>query len=311
MRARAMRARVMRAIVLSGSVSLILSLWRASSCAAEVKEEGARLDDGQRLARIKVFVTDLEQPRSTYRQMDLRVVARIVPDALAYHVAKLYLGARQEGRNHEEAIEAARAGIGDWKRLKERAALFLTIENPDFKISDDERRIFTTTEKLPGRAIVLRGRGKQAIPLAFAEKPDNLRPASVRIKKFWKVRSRESIKRIGRQPRPRPNDPPGFVPVFSKPIRVALLEEGPARCELLFPAREMKTTAVFAVTIQKFKKYEGPFQKDDLDLNAGRRWEEISPITLKVGLPPEGKAVPEPVQEVLARVQRRTPPPRR
>ena len=192
---------------------------------------------------------------------------------------------------------AVRSHSGNWKRRRNRAALLLTLENPGYEVSDEERRIFTTTEKLPGRALVLRGRGGRRIPLTFAGKPVALRPALVRIKKLWKVRRRGGVRK---RPPPNPSDPPGFESVFSKPTRVVALEKGTAQCELLFPASKLRSTQIVEMTLRGFKKYEGPLPKNRLDLQAGCAWTEISPIIVIVSLPPEGTTVPGPVEDLLA-----------
>ena len=61
----------------------------------------------------------------------------------------------------------------------------------------------------------------------------------------------------------------------------------------------------YELQVGQFKRYEGPFRKDYIDLNEGRRWKAIRPILLRIDLPPEGHEVPEDLEFLSRRILRK------
>jgi hypothetical protein len=251
--------------------------------------------DRLRLERIALYLEEVEKPRNVYSEGGLKLSAAVVPDSLARRLCAMYLAERKRGRNHDGAAAALAGEVGGLKKLRGRPLVKLVIENPGHELPGRTRRIYTAGEKLPGRAITLAA-GKKTLPLAFAEKPENLREASVRIKKFYKVGGQRRI--------PDPDNPQGFEPLLSKPMKVLVLEKDPATLELLAGKLDVGAAGPLDLRLAGLKKYEGPFAGDEIDLNGGRRWEEITPLSFRLELPPEGVRLPEAVENLVRELDR-------
>jgi hypothetical protein len=264
---------------------------------AENPAEEAAKRDRERLASLETFVKEIDTPRNSYSEGGLTVKASIAPSALAYRAAKEYLAARRPGRSHDDALADLQKMAAGWKPLKGRFLLRLTLENPKYEVGEKSVRIFTFDEKLPGRVLQLTPAGKRPVTLSALGAPAQLRYGEVRIKKFWKL-AKGPRKRVI-EPDPDDPVPAGFEPKLSEPMAVWILEKRPASAEFTFSAKGLEKTAAFDLRLSELKKYEGPFKKNQIDLNAHRRWEPIAPLGLKVELPPEGTTLPEAIETLL------------
>ncbi len=264
---------------------------------AEVAEKAGELkSDERRLKRLEVYLRELETARNRTTRTGLEVSAALMPDAFAHRVCSAYLEHRKEGRLHSDAIDRLSRESREWKSLRGRPMVRVFLKNTEWGASDARRRLFTIGESLPGRVIGLRVDGKSA-RLAFVAEPENLRLAKVRVKKFYTVTSRRRV-----TPDPDNSVPPGFKPRLSKPIPVYALEKKPARLDLVARTKgDTKRTRV-ELLLTRVKQYLGPFRRDQIDLNSGRRWEEIDPVRLELTLPPSGAALPEPLREIIAEI---------
>ncbi len=249
------------------------------------------------LALMEVFVKDLEKARNVHAESGLKFSATIIPDALAYRVGKEYVAARRTGNSHEEAFQEVVKQAKDWKGLGGQAEIRLVLENSGHRIERGQVRIFTVQEKLPGKALALRTEARKSVSIRLAAAPKNFRQAQVRIKKFWKV-TEEGGPRV-KVKDPDDDSPPGWEPKLSKPMSVLLLEKEPVEMDLLFAPRSLEKVKFLELTVAGIKKYEGPFKKDRIDLNDGRKWEAIPLVDMKIELPPEGVKVPEALQELV------------
>jgi hypothetical protein len=268
--------------------------------------EGARADDPAEgeAARLTSYIRELEKPRASQEGDGLRVSAALVPDVLAFEVGRRYLAARGEGKAHEASLEAAASGIkriegvSSLRQLDGKAGLFVTLENLGHG-GGSNTQVFTIQETIPGGVVRLlgfaaqdgaerKGPGKR-IPLKGLGKPEKLRPASLRISKFYK--------RSEKDPRNRESD---FEPIISKPTRALVLEEGPARLPFLFSPEALRQQQGFDLEVRGLKRYRGPFEKDLLDLNQRRVWEPIRPLRVQLPLPPEGLDRPPELKKLVA-----------
>lgn len=287
------------------AAATLLPLFLALSAAApplqpapaEEEKKSAAGPAERDLALIEVFVKDLEKPRNVHTESGLKFSATLIPDALAYRVGREYVAARQAGKSHEEAFREVVKQAKDWKGLSGQAEVRLVLENSGYQLAGGERRIFTVQEKLPGKALSLRTDARKNVSVLLVAAPRNLRSAQVRVKKFWKV-SEEGGPRV-KVKDPDDDSPPGWEPKLSRPMSALLIEKEPVEMDLLFPPRSLEKVKFLELAVAGLKKYEGPFKKDWIDLNAGRKWEAIPPVALKVELPPEGAKVPAPLQELV------------
>lgn len=290
---------------LTAALPLVLAGFTAAQSGPASPEDAG---DERNVALIRVFVKDHEKPRNVYSESGLKIGATILPDPFAYRAGKLYLAERDAGRSHADAIEKAAEKLKQAKQTIDLAGLRLLIENPEYKVSDKHRRIYTIQEKIPGKVLTLLAGGK-SVELRLADKPANLREANVRIKKFWKLKDgRRKRLRIG-DPDPDPipvgPKPPNFEPILSKPMSAFVIEKDAVEVHAFFAPKALESAKTFEFRLAAVKKFEGPFEDDLVDLNDGRRWDPIEPITLKLDLPPGGTDVPQPLLDVLAAVKAR------
>lgn len=288
-------------VVLAGSGRLLGARGEHGEHAGDAVEKKAKkleelTPDERRLKRLELFIKTAETAMASYSEKGLRVKAAVVPDALAYRLTRRYLEERRAGKDDVDAISALASGARTWRHLAGRPLVHVVLANDEFELGKSSRRIFTVAETLPGRALVLLSR-KRVVPLVLAEKPANLRTTKVRVRKFWKVKKGRG--RRGRRGRRVPGDTSGYEPILSRPIGVHILEKKPAEIDLL-PRRKLKgSLAGLTLRIDRFKRYEGPFKSDEIDLNEGRRWDALPAITLRLAPPPEGGSLPPEVRRLV------------
>jgi hypothetical protein len=266
---------------------------------------GAEKDPEKIQGLIASYVSDLEGASMTASGGGLKLTAAILPDALAYRIAREYLRLRKAGRDHEAAVRELAVSYPRWKRRLGLAGVWLKMENQKPRIGSSrdlvqKQRIFTLQENFAKKAVVLLNGKKKRIPARLAEAPLNLRVAQLRVKKFWTTSDHNTRRRAYD-----PNDPAsiGRVPKLSKPFPALLLEDRPAEAELLFKAGD-KRGFPQVLYFKQFKIYEGPFKKNLLDLNMGRRWDFIEPIILKLRLPPTGLEQPSALIRLVQEVKK-------
>ncbi|MBN1443642.1 MAG: hypothetical protein JXA90_13110 [Planctomycetes bacterium] len=255
-------------------------------------------EDGRRIEALLLRLSEWESTAVERTAAGLKVRALIVPDAFAYRVAKAYFERRGQGDTHTRALAMVARNLPGWKRFEKQSLLAIELENPTPKLGGDDRRVFTLEAKNAAKQVELTDAKRRKLLLRFAEKPKGLRQASLSIQKFWVTSDGATTRR------PRfPGDPAsvGREPLVSKPFAALVLEEKPARLDLLVSRRTLERTGSreFRVAISQWKKYEGPFEKDRLDLNLGRSWDEVKDLDLQVSLPPAGLATSPELQELV------------
>ena len=123
------------------------------------------------------------------------------------------------------------------------------------------------------------------------------------MKKFWQTGDG-----ITRLVRPGTRDEllrnPGSIgrkAKLSKPFKAWVLEDGPAELEVLVKQSQIagSKSRTFRVSLAGWKRYEGPWADDLLDLNENRSWQELTSLTLDIRLPPGGLAVSPALQALL------------
>jgi hypothetical protein len=242
---------------------------------------------------IAAHLADLEGAAAMGSGGGLKAKAFVVPDAVAYRVAKEYLSHRAAGEGHDDAVRAVSNLLPAWKRREGQAALVLSIENAfprSSKVGEvaAPRKVFTLQKDFAQEAVVLTSPAGKSVPARLAQAPVNLRQAQLQIKKFWTTE--DGATRRGTYD---PNEPAsiGRKAVLSKPFPALLIESKAIEAELLFKARAAKDIPQ-RFAIQGFKCYEGPFEKDQLDLNGGRQWDDVAPFTVDLRPPPGGLQTP-------------------
>lgn len=246
------------------------------------------------LSRIRIFVTDVERRRARHVEKGLEMSAFLVPDMLAYRVGKLYVESRMAGRDHLQAIRQASASLEHPERLEERAGVVVRLGNAD-PGAGDSQRVFTIEERFPDEVLRLvagseeRKLAPRSIPVRLGNRPENLRLASLRIKKFYRLGKRRRVNRR--------------EAVVSRPFRALVLEKKPVAADLVFPRRWLHGLDSFELQVDGIKVYVGPFAGGQLDLNQGRTWESVGRQRLRLDLPPEGLEVPRELQEVVRLVE--------
>lgn len=273
---------------------------------------GEKRKDDPALARMRTFVSDLQKVRNRQSEQGLGLAATLIPDLFAFEVGRRYLKARDEGLDEVDAEDRVISELKDCGKLDKRSGLRLTISNAGHELPGGAVRIFTLQGKFPGEALRLLGLSKRSteerkigrpLPALLMEKPSNLRRARVRIKKFWKLRKRGSPPRGD----PDPADPQSRFkdPILSDPFPVLLVEEKPVELTLVVSKATAAKYEHFELVVAEFKKYEGPFRKNLIDLNGGRTWKSIRSILVPVDLPPEGHEVPEDLEILAKRIRRK------
>ncbi|MGH9360545.1 MAG: hypothetical protein ACRD2T_01405 [Thermoanaerobaculia bacterium] len=296
------------------SLTLRAGLLLAASGAVRLAaQEPGPLDPAQLAERVAVYVQDLEEGKAAGSGDGLKVAAVFAPDAFAYKVAREYLKRRRGGEDHAVAVAGAAGLAQEWKKHQGMAAVVVKIENSNPRPAGRtvqgvaKRRIYTLEQPLAGQGLSLIGPREKPIAVKLAEPPANLRAAQLRVKKFWTTADGQ-----GRRGAYDPDDPSsiGRKPLLSKPFPGLLLEEKPAEVELLcraLPPRSPREdgggAAAMRLVLREWKRYEGPFEGDQLDLNGGRRWEAIEPIGLDLRVPPGGLETPRAVAQLVAEVR--------
>lgn len=279
----------------------ILSGWIGAA------EEPPRKEDlAETRGLIAAWVSDAEGSMVTGGGKDLKVTAFIIPDALAFKVAKEYLGRLEAGDSHDGAVKKIAEMDLSWKLREGRSAVRLGIEGsrpppgiPPETLPIRRQRVFTFEKRFPQDAVSLFGAEGKPIPSKLAEAPKNLRAAQLQIKKFW-VAGDGTTGRGAYDP----GEPAsiGRKPKLSNPFPAILLESKPAEVELLFKAKSPKALPQ-RLTLKDFKVYEGPFENDQLDLNSGRRWDPVEAVVLDLRPPPSGLEIPSILQRLVREVK--------
>lgn len=265
-------------------------------------------EDRERLEALRLRLLEWTENRVVQRLEGLEVRAMLAPDAITYQATLRYLRLRDEGKGHDQAVEALAALLPRWKRLRDRVLLEVTLANPDHRRSKDERRIFTLQESLGRKALVVTDSRGRRLRLGLAGRPSGLRSARVRVKKFW-VTADGWTRRTFRPRDPSRADPAsiGRKPLISKPTPALVLEATPARIDCLLSRTQVRRTGDrrFRVLVRHLKRYEGPFADDIVDLNLDRPWKEIGEVKVSPTLPPAGLEVPPAMARLLEEISAR------
>ena len=252
--------------------------------------------DNQRIALLKLFLKDLENPRNVFSDNGLKVKAALIPDALSHRICQGYLKARENQLSHEDAVAKLAVDYEKAKRIEGRPLVKLILENPGYTRGKHDRRLFTVRDKIPGKVLTLRQRGR-TIPLTLAGKPSGLSSTEVRVKKYWVSARRGDVRES--------DAPPGRKAKLSKPMPIFLLERGPAELRLLVKKpKALKSLSKLELRLTGVKRYDGPFKKNRIDLNDRRTWNPIRAITIDLDLPPGGKEIPKPLAALVSDVHR-------
>ncbi len=290
--------------------SLLAIAMALPGLARAAGEQEPHEDPAKLRGLIASHISDLEGAEVTGSGGGLKVKAFLVPDALAYRIAKEYLDRREAGEGHEDAVRWVSGLLPTWKRREGQAAVKLKIENsyPRTGSAGDpmaRKKIFTLQKDFTQEgAVLFSGAGKQ-IPARLAETPLNLRVAQLRKKKFWTTEDGATQ----RGPSD-PSDPAsvGRKPMLSKPFQALVIESKTVEAELIFKARPPRDLPQRLV-LQNFMRYEGPFEKDQIDLNGGRRWDPVDPITADLRPPPGGPEPPAALLRLIKEVKEAVPMP--
>jgi hypothetical protein len=269
--------------------------------------EGTEIDeeDAGRLKALVLRREAWENSATLVSPRGLQITGMIVPDALSYKALVAYLERREKGDGHAAAVSRVAALLPRWKRFEKTSLLAIKLSNMKHKLSDAEHRIFTLERPLAEESVVLQDARQRRLRLALAANPENLRLASLRVKKFWTTRDGAT-----RRVRP-PGDPGRLDPasigreaMVSKLFPALLLEEKPAQVELLLRRQDLeKAAAGFRLSFLQWKRYEGPFEKNTLDLNQNRVWDEVPDLEMQLELPPAGFTVSPEVEELMAEIR--------
>ena len=90
--------------------------------------------------------------------------------------------------------------------------------------------------------------------------------------------------------------------MLSKPMAALLIEEKPVEAELIFKTK-IAGTPLPTLSLANLKKYEGPFDGDQLDLNGGRRWDPVEPLEIELRLPASGLEPPRALLQLVDEVR--------
>jgi hypothetical protein len=268
--------------------------------------EDPALADSKKLRELlAVHLADLEGAAIQTSGGGLKLTAILVPDALAYQVAKEYLKRRELGEDHQAALKGAAPLLTSSRQREGMAAVLLKIENQTprpggLSVSNlARRRVYTLEKPFAGDAVTLLQKGKP-VPVRLAEPPRNLRSAQIRVKKFWTTDNAR-----GRQGFYDPDDAAsvGRKPLLSKPSAALLIEEKPVEAELLWKAKLNGSAALPRLVLSGLKRFEGPFENDQLDLNGGRQWEPVEPLEVSFRPPPGGLEPSRALQKLMDEVK--------
>lgn len=246
-------------------------------------------EDEARLRGIHFALLDWEDAASKVSRHGLEVEVALVPDLLAARAGAAYLAARREGLSHELAVAQVGKSWDDWKRFDGVPAFRFHLSNPGHVRPRERRRIFTLEKNLARDGVLLRDARGRRLRTELAERPAGLAVRELRVKKFWRTKD-GATRRAPPKKGPDADNPAalGREPIISKPFRAALVESDPVGYDLLISPRDAGRSEAFTVTLEHWKRYEGPFAEDLLDLNEDRAWDEIEAIQFRVD-PPAGR----------------------
>lgn len=262
-------------------------------------------DDARRLDGIRLRLRDWSKSTARISHEGLRLEGSLLPDALVYKTATTYLALREGGLDHAAAIAHLARSLPRWKRYTGRALVLVGMKNEKFELGKKNRRVYTfeRNKKLDRDGIWLLDARKRRLPFQLAGKPAGIRVTKLRVKKFWRTRDG-----LTRRPRQSGEDPPGIGrgEFISKPFHSAVIEDTPVEIELLLNQKLLgkKGSRSCTVQLRHWKRYEGPFDGDILDLNEKRPWKAINELQIVVQLPASGRRVSRQLRELLEEVQR-------
>jgi len=264
-------------------------------------------EDAQRLRGLSFRLADWEQAANYTTEQGLRLRAMFVPDALAYKVATLYLELRENGADHDKAIEELARSFPRWRRYQSQSSVVVDLVNEKFRLSPRDRRIYTLQKALDKGGVVVRA-GKRRMKAVLAGKPAGLRFADLRIKKFWTTQDGATRRARSKNDPDRSPTSTGKVAKIGKPFPSFVLEGNPVEIELLISRATIQKRGYdgFRVDLNHWKRYEGPFAKDLLDLNDKRPWDPLRDVHVYVSTPPLGFVVGPELKKLVALVRART-----
>ena len=276
----------------------LIFLSSASTVKAELKIEDQPTFDLKKLQAVaKVYVRDLEKLRNATQESDLEIKSTLVPNLLAFELAKEILKFKKVDTSRELFLLQIVSALKKKKLKQPLSAVRVQLSN--LKHTKDilqDQTVFTLQGKLPGSLIGVKeyakGKSKKgkSLKTIFSFPPKDLRIAKIRIKKFYKL-SKNKVTGTNRR-----------EPIISKPKTVSLIEGKPVVAEIRFSTTKLTKGARYTLSLKGIKKYTGPFVQDIFDLNEDRKWKEISPVQLRLSLPPSGTKVPKQLQKVLTEV---------
>lgn len=260
-------------------------------------------EDKARIEKIRLRLADWEKSAGVLSLHGLDIKGFLAPDAIAYKAATTYLRLRKSEIAHEEAIRRLSSSLPRWKRYEGQGLFLLRIANPLYKQGDKQNRVFTQAKGLGHETLQIRDARNRRLKGKLAGLPANLRLATLRVKKFWQTGDG-----ITRLVRPGTRDQllrnPGSIgrkAKLSKPFKAWVLESGPAELEVLVRQSQIvgSKSRTFRVSLANWKRYEGPWAGDILDLNESRPWQNLVNLTLEIRLPPGGLAVSDALQALV------------
>ena len=260
-------------------------------------------EDLARIEKIRLRLADWEKSAVSLSLHGLDIKGFLAPDAVAYKAAATYLRLRKSGLLHAEAIRRVASSLPRWKRYEGQGLFLLRIANPLYRQGKKQHRVFTQSKGLGHATLQLRDARNRRLKGKLAGLPANLRLATLRVKKFWQTGDG-----ITRLVRPGTRDEllrnPGSIgrkAKLSKPFKAWVLEAGPAELEVLVKQSQIagSKSRTFRISLAGWKRYEGPWADDLLDLNENRSWQELTNLTLDIRLPPGGLVVSPALQALL------------
>jgi hypothetical protein len=274
---------------------------------APVGKKPADARDAARLRALSLRLKDWKESAAAATRRGLGLRGVLIPDAVSFKIASTYLALRGQGHDHSRAVAQLAKTLPRWDRYEKNGLLVLELHNEKFELTKTDRRVFTFSLD---RSFVRQGlqllsaRGRR-LPVKLAGKPSNLRQEQLVVKKFW-------VTRDGLTRRVRPRDDPARDPgsigrdsYLKKAGEALILEKGPSQLEILVSREHLERTRsrVFRLRLHNWKRYEGPFEKNVLDLNENRRWDPLSDVSLVVELPPAGMAISPEIQALVGQVR--------
>lgn len=260
-------------------------------------------EDLARLERVRLRLADWEKSAGSFSLHGLDLKGFLAPDALAYKAGSAYLRLRGSKLTHEQAVARIAASIPRWKRYEGQSIFLLTIANPLYVQGKKKNRVFTQSKGLGYETLLIRDARNRRLKGKLAGLPKDLRLASLRLKKFWQTG--DGVTRLVRPgSRGELLRNPGSIgrkAKLSKPFKAWVLEAGPAEIEVLVRRSQVKgsKSRTFRISFENWKRYEGPWDDDILDLNESRPWQELKALTLEIRLPPGGLTVSPALQALL------------